>query len=239
MAGRRRDRRPRRPAGMLARAQAVPRHRRQRAADVCQHRLRGAAVADRDEPGRRVISGQRRRGPRREHGNRRETAAVGRHVATLGRRLLAGYRRTAGGDRGRGQARPFGVSDLAAVFATCHRPRRRGRGVESDQVALERGRLDAVIASPDGKVLRCLETLLNQPRPAFTGIRSPNRPPGRRAFALEVGRIRLRHPIGYVALGGSLGRGCIRGRTSTRDDARPPIARRLSSRSRGPCRAGT
>ena len=61
-------------------------------------------------------------------------------------RVLAGYRRTAGGDRGRGQARPFGVSDLAAVLATCHRPRRRGRGVESDQVALERGRLDAVIA---------------------------------------------------------------------------------------------
>ena len=60
-------------------------------------------------------------------------------------RVLAGYRRTAS-DRGRGQARPFGVSDLAAVLATCHRPRRRGRGVESEEVALERGRLDAVIA---------------------------------------------------------------------------------------------
>ena len=60
-------------------------------------------------------------------------------------RVLAGYRRTAS-DRGRGQARPFGVSDLAAVLATCHRPRRRGRGVESDQIALERGRVDAVIA---------------------------------------------------------------------------------------------
>ena len=34
-------------------------------------------------------------------------------------RVLAGYRRTAG-DRGRGQARPFGVSDLAAVLATGH-----------------------------------------------------------------------------------------------------------------------
>ena len=32
------------------------------------------------------------------------------------------------------------------MLATCHRPRRRGRGVESEQVALERGRLDAVIA---------------------------------------------------------------------------------------------
>ena len=60
-------------------------------------------------------------------------------------RVLGGYRRTAG-DRGRGQARPFGAADLAAVLATCHRPRRRGRGVESDPVARERGRLDAVIA---------------------------------------------------------------------------------------------
>ena len=60
-------------------------------------------------------------------------------------RVLAGYRRT-GGDRGRGPARPFGAADLAAVLATCHQPRRRGRGRESDQVALERGRLDAVIA---------------------------------------------------------------------------------------------
>ena len=60
-------------------------------------------------------------------------------------RLLAGYRRTAG-DRGRGQARPFSAADLAAVLATCHLPRRRGRGVESDQVAAARGRTDAVIA---------------------------------------------------------------------------------------------
>ena len=43
------------------------------------------------------------------------------------------------------RAQPFGLSDLAAVLATCHRPRRRGRGVESEEVALERGRLDAVI----------------------------------------------------------------------------------------------
>ena len=60
-------------------------------------------------------------------------------------RVLAGYRRTAG-DRGRAWPRPFGVSDLAAVLATCHRPRRHGRGIESEEVALERGRLDAVIA---------------------------------------------------------------------------------------------
>ena len=32
------------------------------------------------------------------------------------------------------------------MLATCHRPRRRGRGGESDQVAAARGRLDAVIA---------------------------------------------------------------------------------------------
>ena len=60
-------------------------------------------------------------------------------------RVLADYRRTAS-DRGRGQARPFGASDLAAVLATCHRRRGRGRGVESEEVAFERGRLDAVIA---------------------------------------------------------------------------------------------
>ena len=45
-------------------------------------------------------------------------------------RVLAGYRRTAA-DRGRGQARPFVAADLAAVLATCHQPRRRGRGREA------------------------------------------------------------------------------------------------------------
>ena len=60
-------------------------------------------------------------------------------------RILGGYRRTAS-DRGRGLRRGFGAADLAAVLATCHRPRRRGRGVESDPVARKRGRLDAVIA---------------------------------------------------------------------------------------------
>ena len=47
---------------------------------------------------------------------------------------------------GTGGPPPIGAADLVAVLATCHRPRRRGRGVESDQVALERGRVDAVIA---------------------------------------------------------------------------------------------
>ena len=60
-------------------------------------------------------------------------------------RVLAGYRRTAA-ERGRGQAPPFGAADLAAVLATCHRPRPRGRGHEGDAVAAERGRLDAGIA---------------------------------------------------------------------------------------------
>ena len=41
-------------------------------------------------------------------------------------RVLAGYRRTASA-RGRGPTRGFGAADLAAVLATCHRPRRRGR----------------------------------------------------------------------------------------------------------------
>ena len=70
-----------------------------------------------------------------------EPSPAGKRTA----RVLAGYRRTAAA-RGRGQARPFGAADLAAVLATCHRPRSRGRGVESEAVALERGRLDAVIA---------------------------------------------------------------------------------------------
>ena len=42
-------------------------------------------------------------------------------------RVLGGYRRTAA-ERGRGQAPPFSAADLAAVLATCHRPRPRGRG---------------------------------------------------------------------------------------------------------------
>ena len=44
-----------------------------------------------------------------------------------------------------GQAPPFGAADLAAVLATCHRPRPRGRGLKCDEVATRRGRVDAVI----------------------------------------------------------------------------------------------
>ena len=76
---------------------------------------------------------------------RAASSAVMAVAAARFRARLAGYRRTAGG-RGRGQARPFTAEDLAAVLATCHLPRRRGRGIESDQAAVARGRLDAVIA---------------------------------------------------------------------------------------------
>ena len=57
-------------------------------------------------------------------------------------RVLAGYRRTAAG-RGRGQAAPFGAEHLAAVLATCHQPRRRGHGTETQATATRRGLLDA------------------------------------------------------------------------------------------------
>lgn len=70
-----------------------------------------------------------------------EPAPAGERTA----RVLAGHPRIAG-DRGRGQARPFEVSDLTALLATCYGPRRRGRAVECEEVALARGRLDAVRA---------------------------------------------------------------------------------------------
>ena len=60
-------------------------------------------------------------------------------------RVIAGYRRTAGG-RGRGQAAPFGADHLAAVLATCHQPRPRGHAAETHATATCRGQLDAAIA---------------------------------------------------------------------------------------------
>ena len=94
-------------------------------------------------PGPGAGERRRRRWPRRASG----PASPGRRARPGNgtARVLAGYRRSAG-DRGRGQTRPFGAADLAAVLATCHQPRRRGRGRESEEVARERGRLDAVIA---------------------------------------------------------------------------------------------
>ena len=38
------------------------------------------------------------------------------------------------------------AADLAAVLATCHRPRRRCRGDAADEVVLKLRQLDAVIA---------------------------------------------------------------------------------------------
>ena len=72
---------------------------------------------------------RRRRWRRRASGPRLAAAPTPAGERTA--RVLAGYRRTA---VGRGQARPFVAADLAAVLATCHRTRRRGRGVESDEV---------------------------------------------------------------------------------------------------------
>ena len=61
-------------------------------------------------------------------------------------RVLAGFRRV-GKDRGRGQARPMTADDLAAIIATAHRPRPRGRrGMESAATAAKRGAVDAAIA---------------------------------------------------------------------------------------------
>ena len=85
--------------------------------------------------------------------------------------VLAGYRRT-GGDQGRRQARRFGVSDLAAVPSPpATRPRRRGRGVESEEVTLERGRLDAVVAG-----LLFMAGMRRSPQPGTRGCpRVPTR----------------------------------------------------------------
>lgn len=52
-------------------------------------------------------------------------------------RVLAGYRRQAR-ERGRGQAAPMTVANLAAIIGTARTPRRTKRGVESDAVAARR-----------------------------------------------------------------------------------------------------
>ena len=85
-------------------------------------------------PGRRRA--RRPRWPRRASGPASPASRAPPGEPTA--RVLAGYRRTPR-DRGRGQARPFGAADLATVLATCNRPRHRGRGFESEEVARERG----------------------------------------------------------------------------------------------------
>ena len=84
------------------------------------------------------------------HHRHRERLA--RPQATTSRRAPASAARRLPVDRRRSRAatkrgRP-GRPDLAAVLATCHQPRRRGR--ESEEVALERGRLDAALAEGGG-----------------------------------------------------------------------------------------
>ena len=97
------------------------------------------------------------------------------------RRVLKGLRRQAAG-RGRGQAQGLTADDCAAILATADRPRRTGRGTESDEQAAERGATDKVIVS-----------LL------FQGGRPPT--------VWEVLRIRDRraHPAGVRGAGGTDG----------------------------------
>ena len=61
------------------------------------------------------------------------------------RKVLRGIGRQSVG-RGRGQAAPLTADGLAAIIATADRPRRRGRGWETDQVAAARGAIDKAIA---------------------------------------------------------------------------------------------
>ena len=63
------------------------------------------------------------------------------------RRVLQGIARDPDQQRrGRGQAAPLTADGLAAIIATADRPRRRGRGWETEQVATDRGATDKALA---------------------------------------------------------------------------------------------
>ena len=97
-----------------------------------RHRLLAVYLAVLPDAGPPLVERLRWRSPRR--GFRAKLAEQAAPDGDRTARVLTGYRRTAG-DRGQGQARPFGLLDLAAVLATCHRPRRRGRGARPSPTA--------------------------------------------------------------------------------------------------------
>ena len=63
-------------------------------------------------------------------------------VGEVARRTLAGIRKE-GRERGRGQARAVTYDQVIRMQAVASRPRRRGRGIESPEVAARRGSEDA------------------------------------------------------------------------------------------------
>ena len=67
----------------------------------------------------------------------------------LTRQALEDFRRSAAADAParRGQARGLTAEECAAVLATCHRPRRTGRGLERVETAERRGLVDAAIVA--------------------------------------------------------------------------------------------
>ena len=62
------------------------------------------------------------------------------------RRVLQGLTRQAAG-RGRGQAQALTADDCAAIMATAYRPRRTGRGMETEPAAADRGAVDKAIVA--------------------------------------------------------------------------------------------
>ena len=65
-------------------------------------------------------------------------------VGEVARRTLAGIRKE-GRDRGRGQATAVTYDQVIRMQAVASRPRQRGRGIESPEVATRRGAVDAAL----------------------------------------------------------------------------------------------